>query len=181
MSPYSQNLAAQRWNGQHDRPGLTPIGRELRPDFKIVEGRDLNPGVNEIITSKAMADRFENLNLGEQLEINRVNFKVVGYFEANGSSSVSEVWADIRDLTAARRVQGFLSCVNLRATDEAAQASLIDTVNSSKQFRLNAMTEQQYFASLAESGNVFSTLDTSSPHSLHLGPCLQQPIRCLPL
>lgn len=32
-----------------------------------------------------MADRFENLAIGEQLEINNVMFTIVGYFEAAGS------------------------------------------------------------------------------------------------
>src|SRR5262245_60608205 len=31
--------------------GLDPIGRTLRSDFKIVRGRDIEPGVNEAITS----------------------------------------------------------------------------------------------------------------------------------
>ena len=50
--------------------GLEPAGRVLRPDFKIIEGRDIQPGVNEVITSRAMARRFENLGIGDQFEIN---------------------------------------------------------------------------------------------------------------
>jgi putative ABC transport system permease protein len=125
--------------------GLEPIGRELRPGFKVVEGRDLKPGVNEIITSRQMADRFENLALGEKLEINKVDFVVVGYFEANGSAAESEVWTDIRDLTSARRVPGAISIVNLRAVDSAAKETLINRIRDDEQFKLNALEETKYF------------------------------------
>ena len=70
--------------------GLDHVGRQLRPDFNIVEGRDLKPGINELITSRCIASRFENLGLGETFEINNVDFTVVGYFEAGGSSAESE-------------------------------------------------------------------------------------------
>lgn len=81
--------------------GLQDIGRGLRPGFTIVRGRDVRTGVNEAITSERMAQRFENLALGEKLEINKVHFEIVGYFEAAGSSAESEVWTDLRDLTGA--------------------------------------------------------------------------------
>jgi putative ABC transport system permease protein len=125
--------------------GLEPIGRELRPGFKIVEGRDIKPGVNEVITSRQMADRFENLALGEKLEINKVDFAVVGYFEASGSAAESEVWTDIRDLTSARRVPGAISIVNLRAVDSAAKETLINRIRDDEQFKLKALEETKYF------------------------------------
>ena len=36
------------------------------PAFQIIEGRDIKPGVNEAITSRAMAERFENLGHRQQ-------------------------------------------------------------------------------------------------------------------
>ena len=83
--------------------GMDKAGRLLRPGFKIIEGRDLEPGVNELITSRSIANRFENLGLDERIKVNNVDFRVVGLFEAEGSSAESEVWADLRDLTAATR------------------------------------------------------------------------------
>ena len=49
--------------------GLEQPGRGLRPGFRIIEGRDLRPGVNELITSRQMGTRFENLGIGEKLDI----------------------------------------------------------------------------------------------------------------
>ncbi|MCX7421691.1 MAG: ABC transporter permease [Planctomycetia bacterium] len=125
--------------------GLQEMGRAMRPSFKIVRGRDVKPGVNEVITSERMAERFQNLALGEKLEINKVLFEVVGYFEAAGSSAESEVWTDLRDLTGARRTPEALSCVNLRCRDEAAKSTLLKRLREDEQFKLDAIDEPAYF------------------------------------
>lgn len=127
--------------------GVETSSRELRPDFKIVEGRDLKAGVNEIITSRQMAERFENLAIGEKLEINKIDFTVVGYFEAGGSAAESEVWTDLNDLTSARRVQGAISILNLRARDVDSRDKLINQLVSDERFKLKAITEAAYFES----------------------------------
>jgi putative ABC transport system permease protein len=125
--------------------GLDMVGRQLRPGFQIVEGRDLQPGVNEAITSRNIANRFENLGLGESFEINDVSFRVVGLFEAGGSSAESEVWTDLRDLTAAQRFDGAIGVVNLRVPDAETRAGIIDRVRDDEQFRMKAITETEYF------------------------------------
>ncbi len=127
--------------------GVEAQARGLRPDFKIVEGRDFASGVNEIITSRPMASRFENLAIGEKLEINKIDFTVVGYFEAGGSAAESEVWTDLRDLTGARRVQGAISIVNFRAQDAASRDSLIRTLQDDERFKLKPVSEPAYFES----------------------------------
>jgi putative ABC transport system permease protein len=125
--------------------GVDTISREMRPDFKIVEGRDLQPGVNEAITSRNMASRFENLGLHEKMEINRVEFEIVGFFEAGGSSAESEVWTDIRDVASARRTADAISSVNIRAENEQAREALVTRIQEDKQFNLQVIPETKYF------------------------------------
>jgi len=125
--------------------GLEPQGRKLRPDYQLTEGRDINPGINEAITSRRMAERFENLAIGEQLEINNVMFQIVGYFEAGGSAAESEVWTDLRDLTLARRTPAAVSSVNLRAESLMSRDALVKLLADDKRFELNAIPEMQYF------------------------------------
>jgi putative ABC transport system permease protein len=126
--------------------GMEQTGRALRPGFRIVEGRDIKPGLNEAITSRTMAERFENLGMGGKLEINKVDFTIVGYFAAEGSAAESEVWADLRDVTNARRTPGAVSVVNLRAASEDAKRALIDRIQDDEQFNLKVVDEPQYYA-----------------------------------
>jgi putative ABC transport system permease protein len=125
--------------------GIENVGRQLRPGFRITQGRDLKPGVNEAITSIRMAERFENLAIGEKLVINHDDFEIVGYFEADGSSAESEVWTDLRDLATARRTPEFTTSVNLRAQDKAAADQLITTLSEDKRFQLSGIPEVKYF------------------------------------
>lgn len=125
--------------------GLNPVGRSLRPDFQIVEGRDLKPGVNEAITSRSMAARFENLGLGESIEISNLDFKIVGIFAAGGSAAESEVWTDLRDLTSSQRLQGAVSTVNLRTQDDDARLALMDRLRDDERFKLKAISETDYY------------------------------------
>jgi len=125
--------------------GMELPGRALRPGFRILEGRDIKPGLNEAITSRPMAVRFENLGLGDKLEINKVDFTIVGYFEAAGSAAESEVWTDLRDITNARRTPGAVSSVNLRATGDEAKRSLVDRIQNDEQFNLKVVDEPQYY------------------------------------
>ena len=125
--------------------GLDRIGRLLRPGFEIVEGRDLEPGVNEAITSRSIARRFKNFGLNESFRINNVEFSVVGLFEAGGSAAESEVWADLRDLTPAQRFDGSVSVVNMRVPDAESRMKIIDQVRNNEQFKLKAVNETEYF------------------------------------
>jgi putative ABC transport system permease protein len=125
--------------------GLDQVGRQLRPKFTITEGRDLEPGVNELVASKRISARFENFGLDESIEINNVKFKVVGLFEAGGSAAESEVWADLRDLTSAQRYNGAISVVNMRVPEESDRQAIIERVRDNDQFKLSAVTETDYF------------------------------------
>ncbi len=131
--------------------GTEKASRALRPDFKIIEGKDIEPGLNQIITSKKMAQRFDGVSVGDTLEINKVDFEIVGIFEAGGSAAESELWADLRDLSAAQRFEGAVSVVNLRVPDEETRTALIERIKTNEQFKLDAKSEKEYFESLQTS------------------------------
>jgi putative ABC transport system permease protein len=126
--------------------GLSEIGRALRPGFHIVEGRDLEPGKDEAITSRAISERFQNAGLGEQLPINGRKFTIVGLFEASGSVAESEVWTDERDLRSARRTPEFMTSVIIQPENAQARDALIERIENDEQFNLKAVTEKAYYA-----------------------------------
>jgi putative ABC transport system permease protein len=126
--------------------GLTEIGRNLRPGFRIVAGRDLVPGKFEAVTSRSIAQRFQNCGLGEKLDINGAPFEIVGLFQANGGVAESEVWTDVRDLLAARKLpEEFMTSVIVRAQDQSARTALIDRIERDPQFNLEVKDEREYY------------------------------------
>ena len=129
--------------------GVLPNSRLLRDNFRVVEGDDFRPGVREAIVSKALAERFEGLRIGEEFIVQDKSFKVVGYFEAAGGTSESEVWTDQRVLAQAANRTGATSSVQLRAVSKEAQQQLIERITADEQIALKAITEEQYYADQA--------------------------------
>jgi putative ABC transport system permease protein len=130
--------------------GMTPEGRTLRPGFKLVEGRELRPGTNEAITSRSIAARFQNCGLGEKLNVNGVDFEIVGLFEAGGSTAESEVWTDAGNLTAARKLPiEMYSLVLLQTVSREARETIVSRIkDDDDEFKdLDVKDEKEYYAS----------------------------------
>src|SRR5262245_38381612 len=60
--------------------GVTPVGVELRPQVRLVEGRMFRPGTAEVIAGHSIASRFQGAGLGETLRFASADWTVVGIF-----------------------------------------------------------------------------------------------------
>ncbi len=93
---------AQRQNGTTTNiivRGVQPASRALRPQFKIIAGRDFQTGKEECIVSQKMSARFKGAQVGGTLDFGpKEKYTVVGIFTAGGSAAESEVWADFDDV-----------------------------------------------------------------------------------
>jgi putative ABC transport system permease protein len=133
--------------------GVSPIAKELRGNFKIVEGVENRPGVREAITSRSMAKRFVGAGLHEKLyAIDNEPFEIVGLFEAGQGATESEVWADIEVVAQAAKRTGVRSSIQLRTNNPTDAAALIDRIKNDEQFGLDVKSEPAYFAEQANSG-----------------------------
>ncbi len=138
--------------------GALPMSWKLREGMEIVEGRNFKPGLREAIASRAMAERFEGLGLGEEFEVSDGRFKVVGIFDAGGGATESEVWADQKVLGQVANRTGATSSVQIRATSEDNRDRLISRIADDEQIALKAITEQRYYADQVEQGIVIRVL-----------------------
>jgi putative ABC transport system permease protein len=131
--------------------GVDPLSRALRKEMRIVQGRDFNPGVREAIVSTAMAERFQDLALGDKFKLDAGEFEVVGIFDAGGGAVESEVWTDQRVLAQLTKRTGAMSSMQFRASSKPVQEGLIKTIKEDEQIDLKAITETEYFAEQAKS------------------------------
>ncbi|WZO96246.1 ABC transporter permease [Isosphaeraceae bacterium EP7] len=155
----------QRANGTRTNlivRGIQPASRALRPDFKITEGRDLELGRGECIVPKLLAGRFKGANIGGVIRCgDRESYRVVGIFTAGGSSAESEIWVDEKDLSRALNRESSVSCIQLRAVSPEALGRLKKTISSNDQFKLDPLSEVDYFAKQTQSSiflQVFGTV-----------------------
>jgi putative ABC transport system permease protein len=147
---------AQRQNGTTTNiivRGVQPASRALRPDFKIVAGRDFVSGRGECIVSRKMSARFKGAQVGGSLDFGpKEKYNVVGIFTAGGSAAESEIWADLKDVEKNTGRDGSVSCVQIRAAGPAERATLIDTIDKDDRFKLAAIPEARYYETQSSSG-----------------------------
>ena len=75
--------------------GVQPMTFEIRErELKIIEGRNFQPGSDEVIVGRKLTGRIRGCQVGEVVQLNTTPFKVVGVFETD-SSFDSEIWGDL--------------------------------------------------------------------------------------
>lgn len=129
--------------------GVTDRAREMRPGFRMVEGRYFRPGVREAIASSQIAERFEGTGLGETLPLRRGRFEIVGIFETAGGPTGSEVWTDAGILGQDQGRSGSFSSIRLKAGDPSALESLEETISEDERISLKPVRETAYFQNQA--------------------------------
>jgi putative ABC transport system permease protein len=130
--------------------GLGPEGFALRPEFKLVEGRQFRPGLREVIVSKKIADRFQNCGLGDKLKFAKGFWTVVGIFDVGTTAYASEIWTDAEDLGQDFDRDAY-SSVFVRATDAGALQRLKKVVSDDRRLHMKPLTEKEYYESQTSS------------------------------
>jgi putative ABC transport system permease protein len=126
--------------------GVTSKAFEMRPYIKVVEGRMFKPGLNELIVSRRIRDRFVNCNIGDTFEFGPQHWNVVGVFDGQGTAFDSEMWADADYLGQARKRTDSYSSVLVKPTDHAAFESIIAAIKNDNRLKLSVKSEYQYYA-----------------------------------
>lgn len=124
---------------------------QVRPHVRITEGRPAAPGTDEAIVGKGMVGRFHGLEIGQQFDLKKNRpVKIVGVFEAAGSSFESEVWVDIETLRTSFGRQGLFSSA-LAVLDSASKYdAFAAAVESDKQLGLESERERTYYEKASE-------------------------------
>jgi putative ABC transport system permease protein len=74
--------------------GVSPNVLEIRRFVKMTEGRMFQPGLSELVVGKNASRTYQGLTLGNSVDFAGGHWKIVGVFDAGGSSFDSEVWCD---------------------------------------------------------------------------------------
>ncbi len=124
--------------------GMAPVGFEIRPGVKIVDGRMFTSGTNEAIVSKNLSKRFAGMNVGDTLKTGAFRWVIVGEFDAQGSAYESEIWTDVADLQQQTK-RDIYSTVFVRLPDPEAANKYIETIKGDQRLKLEGKTERKYF------------------------------------
>jgi putative ABC transport system permease protein len=123
--------------------GLGSMGRQLRPEVRLVEGRMFTPGRRECIVSTTLARRFPECRLGGRFRSGKHEWTVTGLFDVRKTAYDSEIWIDADEGRDAFN-RSFYSSLVLRPADGATE-KLARRIESDKSVRLRAVAESDYY------------------------------------
>lgn len=129
--------------------GVEAEAFEVRPEVRIVDGRNFVPGRAEIVAGRGAQAEFAGLEVGNSLEFRNSEWTVVGVFEDGGSAHESEIWVDLAVAQSAFRRGGTVSSLRLRVDSPESMEALRMRVEDDKQLDLKFMPEEEYLAAQA--------------------------------
>lgn len=130
--------------------GVAPEAFKVHNRLKIIEGRNIEFGKNEIIAGRAAAQQFVNLNVGTTLKWGESTWTLVGIFDDGGSVSESELWCDVKVLQPAYRRGNSYQSVYARLTSPDSYQQLKDSLTSNPQLTVTPMRASDYYGSQTE-------------------------------
>src|SRR5215813_7392628 len=150
--------------------GVSEAGLALRPNVKLVDGRMFQQDVGEAIVSRKVADRFSGTSIDETLQLGRRNLKIVGLFDAGGTSFDSEIWSSVNDVADAFDRKGY-SAALVRAESVATRDQLINRIVSDQRLKMDAKSELSYYAEQTSASGPIRQLGIFVAIIMGIGAC----------
>ncbi|MEZ5442089.1 MAG: ABC transporter permease [Lysobacterales bacterium] len=133
--------------------GVEPTGFDIRPEFRMVEGRRFEPGLQEVIVGADALALFEGVSIGSNVRFRGSDWTIVGVFET-GDAHDSELWVDLATAQAAFGRTGVSSVlVQLESADRFD--AFAETLKDDPRLNVDVEREREHFSSQSEQ---FATL-----------------------
>ncbi len=90
------NLSKKQSNdmGNISVRGISAGAFTLRPQVTMKEGRWFQQGTNEIVVGNKIHEQFNNVEIGQEIEIGSKRWNIVGVMDGGKTGFASEIWAD---------------------------------------------------------------------------------------
>lgn len=125
--------------------GVSPRGREMRAQVRLVEGRWFEGGRREVVVSRRLAARFADFEVGGRFRSGPSEFTVVGHTDGGKSAFDSEVWMDADEARAMFDREQYSSLL-IRPVDAVGASNLLHRIENDKRLQLLARVESEYYA-----------------------------------
>ncbi len=129
--------------------GVTPNACLVRQQFQLDQGRW--PEAGEIIIGRLAATKLgatsDDISIGDTLQLESRDWKIVGVFSCGGAAFESEVWCRLDELQQAMKRQD-LSIVALTLEKDANFSELDLFCKQRLDLELQTMPEKEYYAGL---------------------------------
>ena len=125
--------------------GVSQNALALRPQVRIVAGRQFRSGSSEIVAGRRAAERFRGAAVGETLRFGLREWVVVGTFDAGNSGFDSEIWGDSDQMMQAFR-RPVYSSVLFKLGDPARFDEVKARLEGDQRLTVEARRENVFYA-----------------------------------
>ena len=137
--------------------GLPEMGKTMRPQVSIVQGRMFRPGSSEIVVGRSVARGFAGVEIGQQLSFAARQWTVVGIFDGGKTAFDSEIWGDVEQMMQAfRRIVYSSVIAKLAAPDLFAVLKV--RLDDDPRLKVDIKREAQFYSDQSSSLSNFITL-----------------------
>ena len=125
--------------------GVTPTAFAVRKGIEIIKGRNVTPGLYEVVVGERTRERIRGLDVGSKVTLMKGVFDVVGVLSADGSSFESEIWGDFDAMASAFNLSGGENSITVHLANPGALASFNRELQANPQYQLEMKPERQYY------------------------------------
>ncbi len=124
---------------------------------RVTEGRNFQPGLNEVIVGVRASHQYKGLHLGDTIKSGPYQWKVVGLFD-DGGVYASEIWGDLTVMQAAYKRGSSLESVYAKLATPDSLQSFKDFLTSNPQLTVSVDRETDFYAEQSKAMNAFITV-----------------------
>jgi putative ABC transport system permease protein len=126
--------------------GVSAKALKVRANIKVAAGRFFQPGLNELVVGKNATRNYAGLELGNTVRFSGGDWKIVGVFDAGGSSFDSEIWCDANILNQVyHRPQNNNSSVTVHLNSPNAFNAFKDALTADPRLTVQVDREVDYY------------------------------------
>jgi putative ABC transport system permease protein len=127
--------------------GVSANVLRIRKFVKIVQGKMFEPGLSELVVGKNASKTYAGLTLGNTVRFGGGQWKVVGVFDAGGSSFDSEVWCDGKIFSdVLKRPENIFQSATVHLNSPEDFQHFKDSIGTDPRLNLDVMREVDYYA-----------------------------------
>lgn len=136
--------------------GVDAAAFQVHDRVRVVEGKNFQPGLNEVIVGVRASHEYKGLHLGDIIHSGPYQWKVVGLFD-DGGVYASEVWGDLTVMQAAYRRGSSLESVYVKLATPGDFQQFKDFLTSDPQLTVSVDRETDFYAEQSKAMNAFIT------------------------
>jgi len=137
--------------------GVETQAFDVRGNVQLVQGRQFEPGKNEIIVGAGAAREFAGLTTGQQIRVGQNTWSIVGVFSAGGGVAESEIWSDAAVLQPAYHRGDVFQSVYVKLTSASAFDQFKDALVANPQLTVKASRTADFYAEQSTAVTQFIT------------------------